>query len=282
MIFIDDISLEEYKAVLSKLHTYILKIATEIKRLCDKHGLDYFLIGGSLLGAVRHKGFIPWDDDMDIGLLREDYERFLQVCKTELGDDFELITAESVENFGLPFCKIQLKGTALLEENAPHYNCGNGIFVDVFPIDKIPDSALGKKIHKTESAFFRIALLKKCGYSIENTTKPTLKRRIIYAYADIHSKQYLVKKMTRVATKHNRRNTKICYNTGTSYSYAKEVFPTELLSCDLQELPFEGVLFKCPQHPEIILEMLYGDYLSLPPEEKRYNRHGITAIDFGK
>ena len=97
----------ETKALqLSKIHSLQIKIALEIKRICEKNGLPYFIIAGTLLGAVRHGGFIPWDDDMDFGLLREDYEKFIEACKTDLSDEFFLHTWDTDPEYPFSYAKI--------------------------------------------------------------------------------------------------------------------------------------------------------------------------------
>lgn len=279
MIDLENISLEEYKKVLDELHGCLLKIALEVKRICEKNHIGYFLLAGSLLGAVRHRGFIPWDEDLDMGMLREDYERFIRICPQELGEEFELINYETEKNFGLPYSKIQLKNTTLIENYAPEYTCGNGIFIDVGPVDRIPDSEFKKKVLGIKTLFLRYAMIKKCGYE-ESTPEITMKKRIGRLYSRLHTKKYLIRKTERLVTKYNSKDTKMYYVTGSSYHYGKEAFPVELVTGDLPEYEFEGVMLKGPKHPEIILEMLYGDYMKLPPEDKRYNRHGIVAIDF--
>ncbi|MBQ8110813.1 MAG: LicD family protein [Clostridia bacterium] len=279
MIRPEELSPGEYPAFLEALHGHLLVIAVEIRRICDAHGLVYCLVGGSLLGAVRHRGFIPWDDDMDIGLPREDYERFLRLCGTELGSAFELVTTRN-GGYGLPFAKIMLKGTVFRERNAPQYDCGNGIYVDVFPLDRIPDGGLARKLYQLNTLFFRYALLKKCGYRDTNP-RVTLWKRFVSVYARCHSKRFLAKKMDRSATAFNGRRTACYFNTGTAYPFGREVFAEESLAAPLPELPFEGIMFRVPRHADAVLRQLYGDYMVLPPEDQRYNRHGIVNVDFG-
>lgn len=101
---------------LRKLQLCQLDIALDIKELCDKHSIPYLLIVGTLLGAVRHKGFIPWDDDLDIGMLREDYNHFIKLCKTDLPDHLLLQTWDVDDNFAYSFAQIMLKGTVYREE----------------------------------------------------------------------------------------------------------------------------------------------------------------------
>ena len=118
---------------LRKLQNIILYIAKEIKRVCDKNTIDYTIIGGTLIGAVRHKGFIPWDDDMDFVMTRHNYERFLEACEVDLQEQFEVVNWRSNSNYGNGFTKIMLKGTEAIEEGKENVQYPRCIFVDVFP-----------------------------------------------------------------------------------------------------------------------------------------------------
>lgn len=275
---ISSLTIDEYKVVLEKLHSSILEIGIEIRRICKENNIKYFIIGGSLLGAIRHKGFIPWDDDMDIGMIREDYEKFILVCKDQLNEKFTILTTD-IENYGLPFAKIQLKNTLFLEKDAPVYKEGNGIFVDVFPVDKIPENSFLRKKHKIISGIIRYALLLKSEYIDPNKNVNFIKN-VITIYCRIHTRESIIKKMQRIATKYNKSNSLIYYNTGSAYEYGREVFPSESITGQISEIEFEKEIFSCPNNPDIILKMLYGDYMKLPPEEKRYNRHGVQKICF--
>ena len=219
------------------------------------------------------------DDDMDIGLLRKDYVRFIALCKRELSSKFQLITME-IENYGLPYAKIQMKGTVFQERDAPSIECGNGIFIDVFPIDRIPDSKIVQKLHEIISILLRYALLRKCKYGNLGIGRG-LEKFLADIFTASFSKEKLVRMMEKVASLNNYKNTKCYMNSGSAYVYGKEVFPAETLEGELPTVLFEGELFTCPKDKEKILMILYGDYLKLPPEEKRYNRHSIVAIDFG-
>ena len=124
-----------------KLQTAILMIAKEIVRLCDENNIPYFINGGTQLGAVRHKGFIPWDDDFDIGMRRADYEKFLKVCEEQLDHNkYFLQTEDTEKNYDFYFAKIQLKVTSIIEDFSKNVQIEHGIFVDIFPYDNIPDN----------------------------------------------------------------------------------------------------------------------------------------------
>lgn len=267
---------------LPKLHNCQLIIAREIKRLCDKHNIKYFIIAGTLLGAVRHGGFIPWDDDMDIGMLREDYEKFLKVAKTELGGDFFLQTPETDKNYGLPFAKILLNGTVLVEATAGS-DAKKGIFVDVFPFDSVPESDDGKENHNKKTYFYKRLLLAKLNYNV--CAKNDYVKRAVYFALKVMSAFYshdkLVKKLESEITRYNNSKTEDIVNIGGAYGYKKETIKADWVR-DTVEIPFEDMTISAPVDYIKYLETFYGDYMTPPPEDKRYNRHSVTELDFGK
>lgn len=278
---IGELTLDEYISLLDNLHKRILEIALEIKRLCEEHDIKYFLIGGSLLGAVRHQGFIPWDDDMDIGFLREDYQKFLGVCRQELSDKFTLVTTDEPK-YGLPYGKIMLKNTVFLENGAPVLDCGNCVFVDIFPIDRLPDSNLQRRFHASLINLFKFVLLNKCNYPILKTQEMTATGYLISVFSHFLSKAFIVANLNRLLMLYNCRQSNYYYNSGSAYAYGKEIFPACSLEGDVAYLQFCGHSFPCPNNYEKVLELLYGDYMQLPPEDKRYNRHGVVEIDLGE
>ena len=267
---------------LPKLHNCQLIIAREIKRLCDKHNIKYFIIAGTLLGAIRHGGFIPWDDDMDVGMLREDYEKFLKVAKTELGEDFFLQTPETDKNYGLPFAKILLNGTRLVEATAGS-NAKKGIFVDVFPFDVAPENEADRENHNKKTYFYKRLLLAKLNYNV--CAKNDYVKRAVYFVLKIMSAFYshdkLVNKLESEITRYNNSKTEDIVNIGGAYGYKKETIKADWVR-DTVEIPFEDMTISAPVDYIKYLETFYGDYMTPPPEDKRYNRHSITELDFGK
>ncbi len=267
---------------LPKLHNCQLIIAREIKRICDKHNIKYFIIAGTLLGAVRHGGFIPWDDDMDVGMLREDYEKFLKVAKTELGEEFFLQTPETDKNYGLPFAKILLNGTVLVEATAGS-NAKKGIFVDVFPFDVAPENEADRENHNKKTYLYKRLLLAKLNYNV--CAKNDYVKRAIYFVLKIMSAFYshdkLVKKLESEITRYNNSKTEDIVNIGGAYGYKKETIKADWVR-DTVEIPFEDMTISAPVDYIKYLETFYGDYMTPPPEDKRYNRHSVTELDFGK
>ena len=113
----------------------MLKLLRELDRICTKYDIPYWLDGGTLLGAIRHGGFIPWDDDIDVAMLRNDYYRFLEVAKTELRDDIYLQTRETDSDYPMFFAKLRDKYSTFHEPMYERLKCHKGIFLDIFPFD---------------------------------------------------------------------------------------------------------------------------------------------------
>ena len=142
-----------------------LDLLIEFDRICKKYSIRYFLVGGTLLGAIRHKGFIPWDDDIDVGIMREDYELFLKVCPKELHKDYQLCNWDN-DNFPLPFSKLRIKGTQLIEESSMDTDINKGIYIDVFVFDKVSNSKFKRSWQKIRTLMLRKILLVRCHYKV--------------------------------------------------------------------------------------------------------------------
>lgn len=264
------------------LHSCLLLISDEIKRICELHDIQFFLIGGSLLGAIRHNGFIPWDDDLDIGILREDYLKFVEACKNELKDGFSICSLETNKVYGLGFAKITLKGTKIIEKNSPS-GVDDGIFVDVFPIDVMPDNKMKKTIQCYTSRFWARVLLRKTHYNVDES-RHNIIVKTLFSMMTMLSKEHITRLLYRSQTRFNsEKSFKYYINLMSSYDYGKEVFPRESLDgVSLQIINFEDRHYYIPLFPEKVLELLYGDYMKLPPVEKRVFRHAVGDIEFGK
>lgn len=140
----------EYSTELRKVQLTILSIFREIVRICDENDICYFIIGGTALGTVRHGGFIPWDDDFDIGMTRENYNKFLTIAQKKLPQDLFLQTIETEPESPFYFAKVRKNGTKFVEKYCKNLNIHHGVYVyvDIFPYDNIPnDQKLRKKHH---------------------------------------------------------------------------------------------------------------------------------------
>ena len=266
-----------------KLHYCQLLLAAELKRICEKHNIKYFIIAGTLLGAVRHKGFIPWDDDMDFAIMRKDYAKFLSVCKTELGDKFILQEMFSDLDYALPVAKLILKGTYFVERNASKSKSQKGIFIDIFPFDSIPDGDEQRKKHNKSTYFLKRLFLAKQGYTIAE--KGQIIKSFVYFMLKLLSlfvsKKYIRNRLDNELRRYENENTKKVAALGGAYGYTKESVERRWFDKTV-ELPFEDITLAAPKDYVEYLTYFYGDYMTPPPEDKRYNRHNAVELDFGE
>lgn len=271
------------KETLRKVQLVQLEIAKEIKRVCDDNNIAYFLDSGSLLGAVRHKGFIPWDDDMDLGMMRDDYERFLKIAPNALGKDFELIDWKREPEYPHAFAKVMRKKTVFLEEAVGRQK-KNGFFVDIFPYDNVcPDKKQFDRYRK-KMMFYRGIIRAKCHLRTWRSHnhfyfKIWLKNIPLRILSVFCSKRKLIDKYETVATIYNGKPCKKVYLAGGG-NYLGWQIPKECFM-KLIELPFEDDVFSVPKGYDTYLKTAYGDYMKFPPESERENRHSIIKIDFG-
>ena len=265
---------------LQKIHTIQLKIAIEIKRICERYNIKYFLIAGTLLGAVRHKGFIPWDDDMDIGMLREDYNKFLKLCKKELPQYLFLQTWDTEKDYPFSYAKIRLNGTRLIENFSKEVRVHQGIFIDIFPFDNVPEGKFKRKIQSKVRFILKRLLWIKKGYGRNMKTDATKKVKYYgcIIILKIFKYTWLMNIYKTVITMYNKSRTSMIVADG-SYSYEKESIKSKWVD-SLQYINFENEQFLTFKDYEGYLTHLYGNYMELPPEDKRRG-HEMIEVDFG-
>lgn len=257
----------------------ILKIVDDI---CKRHHLDYWIDGGTLLGAVRHGGFIPWDDDLDIAMPRRDYERFVATAQGELPPDLFIQTAETdpaYSGFGKPPCKIRDE-YSLIEE--PHQkDPGNhpGLFVDIFPVDRMHQSGPGRwKDERMKKRHWTLCVLHNLHWQWSTNLKVNVRNLAFLATyvlgLDSRLKRYMERAAKRIA--HNKQLTGQ-YRLGFGFDVPwvrffelQEIYP-------LQRIPFEDGDFPAPHHTDSVLKQYYGDYMKLPGEAQRI-RHGSALV----
>lgn len=265
---------------LEQLHGLQLKIALEIRRVCEKNGLRCFLVYGSLLGAVRHGGFIPWDDDMDMGMLRADYDAFLEACKTDLRPEFLLQTWDTDPSYPFPAGKIRLKGTHTAERFAPG-DGEDGIYVDIFPFDAVPDGMWARHVNGWLRFAGKRLLWMKKGYGRcirEESRAQRLKYAVAAAVVRFIPYAWLKRCMERTLLCRRGRRTRFVAAPG-EYPFAKECIEPGWAG-DLEPVAFGGERFPAFRASDAYLRKLYGDYMTPPPPEKRHT-HELGPIDFG-
>lgn len=146
---------------LRQLHVVLYEILEEINRVCEKYNIPYFLIGGSAIGLYYDKGILPWDDDLDIGMTRDNYNKFIEIAPKELKTDYFLSCIDTDEHTPFFYAKVKKNGTLFVEERYKDVPMHQGIFVDVFPYDKIPDNKILREVHYVVSNFLKCCLMGK-------------------------------------------------------------------------------------------------------------------------
>ena len=268
------------QAILKRIQALEIKVALEMDRICEKYGIKYFMTAGTVLGAVRHKGFIPWDDDMDFGMLRDDYEKFIEICSTELGKDFFLQTWDTDKEYPFSYAKLRLNGTKLHEAFYGNCSLHQGIGIDIFPFDNVPEGKIAKWLQSKKYYILKrmLWIKKDMGKVIVDSKKTKLKFLILKFFAYLWKFDTLKNIFLKTQKKYNNVKTDLIVADG-SYSYNKETIKREWIE-ELVKLKFENVSFFTYANPIEYLISFYGDYNKLPPVGER-NRHRRMDVDFG-
>lgn len=270
------------RELLRKVQLTQLDIAKEIKRVCEENGIKYFLCCGTLLGAVRHGGFIPWDDDLDIGMLRADYETFCKVAPKALKPEYFLQNWHTEPAYALPFGKVMRRNTVYLEKKKTTKLQGNGIYVDIFPFDYVPVNMCQRmKLTRKLMHLFRTKLMKSNYQPWMNEDRIVWKKRLGYLYyqakALFASNAELIEKFDALVKSAPESGVLIRQD-----GIANQEFYESRWFEVLQMRKFEDEEFPVPEEYDAILTAQYGDYMQLPPENERENRHQIYQVSFGE
>ncbi len=261
-----------------KLQSIELEALLSVDAVCSKLGIKYFLVGGTLLGAVRHKGFIPWDDDIDIGLLRDDYEIFIQNAQNILPSHLFVQNYKTDPEVPFNFTKIRDCRTTFVEKSMKNVKMNHGVYIDVFPIDYYPENRICE-ILKNKILCFIVHRFNKVYYKdkdecysllgqVSNSLCNLLFRKTRQAVA---TREFFIKL---------GKKSKLMKN----YSGAwgdREIVPAECFD-DFIRLDFEGHQLMAPAAYDLYLRHIYGDYMTLPPIEKRVSHHYTEVIDLEK
>lgn len=206
---------------LEKLQATLYQILSEIKGVCEKHGIRYFITGGTAIGAYFWGKILPWDDDVDVGMPRPDYEHFMKVAPEELGDEYFVQTPETDPHVPFFFMKVRMNGTEFNEETFQHISMHQGIYVDIFPFDKIPKSKRKEKIQHNILHFLNGLFIAKeiwqwkyCGHCDiasprERGFLPCLMTRVLIS---LLPKRFFFWMMKRTQTFYNNTDSGICKN----------------------------------------------------------------------
>lgn len=260
---------------LRHLQLVILNIMKDIDELCKKNGIEYYLLGGSALGAIRHKGFIPWDDDLDIIMDHGHYEKFIKACREQL-DPKKYYIQEALIDWPMLFSKIRLKGTFFEEPGAYGKDKEQrGIFLDVFKLDNAPSGMLAKKWQYVCGKYMLCYCLLQRGYK-EASFK---KKLLMYSALPLKVKPLRVFFLHQL-TKYNNKETNDYGTFGERYRFKATFYKKGLFGKPLY-VPFEDMMLPVPEKYDEMLTQLFGDYMTPPPANEQQGWH-LQGVDFGK
>ena len=248
----------------------LLVILKEFDRICGELRIPYVLFAGTLLGAVRHKGFIPWDDDLDVMMLREDYARFLHEADALLDTERFFLQKEFSEHWPMFFSKLRMNNTACIEKYHPKDpGTHQGVYIDIFPCDHALESAVGRKLQFLASKVIIAKSLDRRGYDTDSKLK-----RLFMGICRMIPLNPMLK-----LTKAGKADSKMVHGfLGGAHGFRKSVFERRWFT-ERTTGEFEGRPYPIPADYDILLKELYGDYTRIPTEEERQVKQHALLVD---
>lgn len=239
-----------------------LSILKSVAEYCDKNNIHYTLMFGTLLGSIRHDGFIPWDDDIDIAIPRDEYEWFLDNYKDT---KYSVLSSKTQQEYPYPFAKVVDKSIKVIEQTSN--SADMSLYIDVFPVDNVPDSSEGTKHLKKCEIICRVLL-----YKMISLKYPTdLVHKLLHTATKLilcpFSINYILKKQKSLTTKYKESNTKTVAITSIRLG-CKCMFPRDIFY-ELEKHRFENEEFNIPVEYDNVLTSFYGDYMTPPPDNQR-------------
>lgn len=261
---------------LRKLQLIELEMIVEVDRICRKNGIEYSLDGGTLLGAARHKGFIPWDDDADVIFTRHEYAKFFRACKKDLDRKrFFLQDYRTDENYRWGYAKIRRKGTEFIRLGQEHMKYHTGVCIDVFVVDHVPDKVLTRNLYYGVNFFIRKVMYSELG----QVAADHILQRAIYRLLYKIPKNSMFHLRNCLAARCNRKKTELVSHLLYQYpsKESKYGMPSKCFE-HYRDMEFEGMQLRAFVDYDRYLTLLYHDYMTLPPEEKRQGPGEASSV----
>ena len=271
---------------LRRMQLLQLGMLVEFDRVCKQENIHYAICCGTLLGAVRHKGYIPWDDDADIAMLREEYEKFKKVAY-KLDSSICFFQDHSTDKeYRWGYGKLRRTGTKYIRYGQEHIDCKTGVYVDIFPLDDIPHSTIGQVLNDIECFIWRKILYSEVGKVADESN---LIQKWIYTLLSLIPADVVFEKMKHITDKsNNRTNNRVRVLLFPSFGtlYVKNPIKTrfgmpKIWFKQIRRYDFEGFKLDGIRNYDAFLRYMYDNYMELPPEEKRCAKMQVSEFDLG-
>ncbi len=255
---------------LKQIQDVMLQMMIEVDRVCRKNNIRYVLNGGTMLGAVRHHGFIPWDDDVDLALPREDYDKFVKIANSELPEEFRLECYENTREYPYNLGKVRAINTLFKEKFTASLNINHGIFIDIVPMDYICTSDYRNRVkliqHLTAIKYYKLGLFNLNGFFHNLKYAP-------FFGISVKTLNKMIDKQLRYHHGKSDKLLEICH-----YYFKTDFVLDKTMFTDVIEVPFEGYMFFIPRDYDSFLKARYGDYMTPPPIENQKPCHDIVEV----
>ena len=260
---------------LRQLQLNLLEMLIEIDRICRRYHIKYSLDGGTLLGAVRHGGFIPWDDDIDVIMRREEYRKFYRACRKDLDRSrFFLQEYRTDQHYRWGYEKLRRLDTEFVRLGQEHLKTAGGIFVDIFVVDNVPDGVLMRRLHLFCCYVIRKLLYAELG--MRNANSLLLRKWYGLLYRAI-PRNVVFGWRNRIARRCNRKRTELVRHMTYPYVRSRYGMPGDCFD-EMMDMQIEGYTFRAFRKHDKYLTALYGDYMKMPPKEKQKAHLDVSEI----
>ena len=258
------------KLSLREVQLMQLELMRIVDEFCLKNNIRYYLIAGSCLGAIRHGGFIPWDDDIDIALMRDDYDRFIDLFGRSCEHGKYSIQNYFTDSHFVPaLSRICIEGTYMDIPSERHLKNRKNTYIDIFPLDNVPDDLKNRKRQKNSLKIIDFLMNLKQYHVYRGTLSERLIKRIVSLMLTVLPLKFLQRVRYRIMTEYSSVETSCVCSTTSKYGYDKQIIDRAVYGEPVRTM-FDGIEVNIPRQTETYLRILYGsNYMQLPPEEKR-------------
>jgi len=263
--------------LLDRIHNIQIEMISKFDAFCKENGIRYTVICGTLLGTIRHKGFIPWDDDIDVGVVREDYEKLITLLSEKPIEGCFLQEYSTDEHYYQPYAKLVKEDTVFIEGYRKNCKAKSGLFIDVFPLDSIETPGLkSTKFRRTVSRFITFAIWSKEDCHMERSGSKKMVN-VAGAILSILPKKTLIRWQKKLVIRNKPEWEYLASMFSSNYDSDRLYFKKSDFD-NIISLPFENIEIAAVANWEENLKRLYKDYMKLPPEDKRNSGHDIYKI----